>query len=788
VERAWLLVVAPDRHADAVAALAETDKLIAGWGAKVEPAARAAVRRAAFAALLAAPGSLPAPPQSRGESNLQRRLSQARTDEERLEIHDEVASSAYSENRLAQWDRHRREALRYAELTGDRRDIAHQEALYARELVVLGDSRAAEYARRALKRLIPAEDFGEHIYARTLSHAAMALQVGGAAPDEVLKLSEAALAAYEAVPDLPKQEHWDAIGIIANSAARAGDLRRAAALWRRAITMAEEDAPCNRCPSMLVNLSGVEERLGNKDEALALRRRALAYALRSQDLWEEAYAFGAIARLYGEGGRLEAGIFHGKSALERLQGLRTRMTGLDPKLRGGFLQSRSPYYRAIAGWLVDAGSLAEAEQVLHMLKESELNEFLRGEAPASTAGAFRYVGPQAEAKSLLEQLRARARALSIAEIVGALERIDAILVAAGIASATKATPELEALRRSLLDLGDGVVMLHYIVTPDRLLIILSTPRMQVAREVKVPQASLEREIFSLRRALQDRSPQFMPAARRMYDIAVRPMAADLERAGARTVMLSLDGNLRYVPFAALHDGERYLAARYASVVLTAAAREKLREPPQAQWRMAGLGVTRAHGTFPALPAVKRELESIRGRVLPGEIYLDEAFTAKRLGDTLAARYPLVHIASHFKFTPGTEADSFLLLGDGSRLTLKEMRKGGLDFRGVDLVTLSACETAVGGGRDEAGREIEGFAAVLQNQGAKGVLATLWPVADDSTARFMWTFYTARGARGVLTKAEALRRAQADFIVLTGADAALAHPFHWAPFVLLGHWL
>jgi hypothetical protein len=169
VERAWLLVVAPDRHADAVAALAETDKLIAGWGAKVEPAARAAVRRAAFAGLLAAPGSLPAPPQSRGESKLQRRLSQAKTDEERLEIHDEVASAPTPRIASRSGTGIAGRLCAYAELTGDRRDIAPQEALYARELVVLGDPRAAEYARRALKRLIPAEDFGEHIYARTLS-------------------------------------------------------------------------------------------------------------------------------------------------------------------------------------------------------------------------------------------------------------------------------------------------------------------------------------------------------------------------------------------------------------------------------------------------------------------------------------------------------------------------------------------------------------------------------------------------------------------------------------------
>jgi CHAT domain-containing protein len=156
----------------------------------------------------------------------------------------------------------------------------------------------------------------------------------------------------------------------------------------------------------------------------------------------------------------------------------------------------------------------------------------------------------------------------------------------------------------------------------------------------------------------------------------------------------------------------------------------------------------------------------------------------------------------------------LLLGDGTRLTLREIKDGDFDFRNVDLITLSACETAIGGGKDANGQEIEGFGALAQKQGAKGVIATLWPVADRSTGLLMRHLYRFRQQQG-MTKAEGLREAQLAFIRgtelgpatleaesganregagagpgISGGDPSrpYAHPFYWAPFILMGNWL
>jgi len=242
--------------------------------------------------------------------------------------------------------------------------------------------------------------------------------------------------------------------------------------------------------------------------------------------------------------------------------------------------------------------------------------------------------------------------------------------------------------------------------------------------------------------------------------------------------------------------------------------------------------------FAALPAVPVELDEIirdsdqdQAGVLSGSVSLDEKFTAESFSRVLRTRPPVVHIASHFNFTPGTEVDSFLLLGAGNKLSLADFKSGNYPLNGVELLTLSACQTALGdvgqsmsttaGGGKATGKEVEGFGALAQQRGAGAVMATLWSVADGSTGLFMREFYRLHEAEK-LTKAEAMRRVQMGFISgelrpdtaplalrgamrppPTGAAAAniakvakftadpkapFAHPFFWAPFILMGNWL
>src|SRR2546422_10263014 len=141
---------------------------------------------------------------------------------------------------------------------------------------------------------------------------------------------------------------------------------------------------------------------------------------------------------------------------------------------------------------------------------------------------------------------------------------------------------------------------------------------------------------------------------------------------------------------------------------------------------------------------------------------------------LRRQHKVVHIASHFQFQPGNETNSALLLGDGSFLSLAQIKSLPNVFGGVELLTLSACNTATGGSGAN-GKEVEGFGVLAQRQGAKAVVASLWPVADRSTKLLMQEFYRLREAKGSTTKIEALRQAQIELLRGTHSSTAASPP-------------
>ena len=251
----------------------------------------------------------------------------------------------------------------------------------------------------------------------------------------------------------------------------------------------------------------------------------------------------------------------------------------------------------------------------------------------------------------------------------------------------------------------------------------------------------------------------------------------------------------------LYDGSHYLAESYANVVITLGSLINLKDKPSSEWTALGLGVSKAHQDWPGLPYVPVELNGIirsgdtggTNGILPGRIMLDEAFTEANLRNALLQRaYQVVHIASHFKFNAGGNSnDSFLLLGNGklTKLTMAQIAAIPNLFAGVQLLTLSACETAIGDQasrlQDNQGVEVESLGVVAQRKGASAVIASLWEVADVSTSKLMQSFYQCHPAAAPTTKAEALRQAQLDLLLHTNGE--YAHPFYWAPFVVIGNW-
>jgi CHAT domain-containing protein/Tfp pilus assembly protein PilF len=596
-----------------------------------------------------------------------------------------------------------------------------------------------------------------------------------------------------------------------------------------------------------LNLGDLRLQLGQPAQARDHFIQALALQGedgRPEHVWR---AFDGLGQAHAALGDLQVAIYLGKQAVNAIQAVRAGLQTLDPALQRSFLRDKNAVYRRLGEMLIDQGRFLEAQQVLAMLKEEEYFDFVRrstAEDPRSTRASLsaaeapwreRYEAIQGRVAAIgreyAELVRkeplsaaeeARLRALG-EDLTAARQAYYAYLEALRGALSSEAPVEfgkrdldsLMAFRGTLQELGHGAVLLHYFVTEDRVRMIVTGPdpaTPPVHRDSPISRADLNELVWRYRERLVDPCQDPGPEARELYRHLIAPVAGDLEAYGARTLMVYLDQSLRYLPFAVLSDGEAYLVDRYAVVMYTVAAKASLQAPPVREWRVAGLGASGGASGFAPLPAVREELDGIVKEgdtdpqgIWPGRTYVDAAFTVEQLRRVLYGGFRVVHLASHFKFAPGTEEDSFLVTGDGARLSLAELKTGDFPFTGVELLALSACETGLGGSRGD-GREIEGFGALAQNQGARAVLATLWEVADRSTALFMEQFYRRRHAG--LTKAEALRETQRAFlrqevtpatdasrgVVLApqgrcaGAAPGYAHPFYWAPFVLMGNWL
>jgi len=294
-------------------------------------------------------------------------------------------------------------------------------------------------------------------------------------------------------------------------------------------------------------------------------------------------------------------------------------------------------------------------------------------------------------------------------------------------------------------------------------------------------AAMAREVQRMRQSVERPfDTRYLQQARRLNGWLYTPIAEHLAKLGVKTLVWVPDGALRGLPFAALHDGERHLAERFAIAVTPVASLVDPR-PIAASSRKAVLtGLTVARQGFDPLPAVAGEL-AVLAALLDAPVLRDSDFTVNALQAALErAPANMIHVASHGQFAPEA-TQSFLLAYDG-RFTLPQLREAlasaKLREEPVELLTLSACQTAAG---DE--RAALGLAGVALSAGARSALATLWSVNDESTAALVIAFYT-RLVQDGATKAEALRGAQ----VALMKDERFNHPAFWAPFLLIGNWL
>ncbi|MGB7922035.1 MAG: tetratricopeptide repeat protein [Pyrinomonadaceae bacterium] len=629
----------------------------------------------------------------------------------------------------------------------------------------------------------------------------------------------------------------------------------------------------------LNNVGTVYGTSGDKRKALDYFAQALPLRRAVRDYEGEAGTLDDLMTTHHSLNNLRFAIFYGKQSVNAYQRLRSNVGNLDKNVQKTYLRSVEQTYRKLAELLINQGRSAEAQQVLNAFKDQQFFDFDRAQAkqlkPLTLTphedelvthyeNAINNLGaisskftelrqkldssqPDGEDSRQLQQLEEEFKTASD-EFSDFLRQAEAKLSQpAGEkdkVSKVSDTVEMQAALQQLSqETGQKTVAVYTLIGKEvfHALIISADSITPVSTVIKGDELNNKgRQLWGLLRSA-DYDPTVLSSE--LYNAIFKPVEDKLPK-DTKTIIWSLDGNLRYLPMAALYDGNQYLVERYSHVVFNRADKERLTRGVNPTWNGYGFATSAPHKIevdgktveFRPLDFVRDEMQIFRTKsylagIIDGEVFTEAQFTKSSLLKILKQRRPVVHISSHFRFHPGDESLSFLLLGDGTIMTLAEMKEQTNLFQGVELLTLSACDTAAQR-PDATGREIDAFAELAQRLGASGVMASLWAVRDRSTAQLMKGFYRNREG-GKLTKAEALHKAQLDLLYgrsgvtplpsvvknpptsttqgnetirrggstdedtiveakyripfKTDKSKPFAHPYYWSPFVLFGNW-
>ncbi|NJN22875.1 MAG: CHAT domain-containing protein, partial [Leptolyngbya sp. RL_3_1] len=530
-----------------------------------------------------------------------------------------------------------------------------------------------------------------------------------------------------------------------------------------------------------------------------------------------------------------------KQAIAVIETIRQDIDRLSREQQDLYRNTVAETYRTLVALLLSQDRFLEAQQVLELLKGNELEQFTHqarstpshSDLPYSNAetqllnqqGSLIALGNQVDAclKSqcgeltfLLDQ-----REQVNADFYAAIDRLEAemrqrLSQDRGVLD----TEDFSRAARTIVAAEPNTILIYPFVSEQGLWLLWGGPGgINGSISVPVSEAELNQTILALRHALESPTSdvtELQQLSHQLYDWLIAPLATELKENAIENLVFSLDRQLRYLPMAALFDGDHYLVERYDIHTILSADLTRTDRLDWQQVQVLAVGLSEAIAGFGALPGVPAEVDAIvregetdsRG-IFPGVALLNEAFNRTALRNQLWG-HQVLHIATHGVFVAGEQEGSYLVTGDGTPLPITDIRR----FEGlaqVHLVVLSACETALGG-TNQDGIEISSLAYHFLNKGVQTVVASLWAVDDFSTSLLMQAFYGALVADEPVTQAEALRRAQLQLLQGDLAGAGLPvrglgvestaigesrgattppdyrHPYYWAPFTLMGNGL
>lgn len=459
--------------------------------------------------------------------------------------------------------------------------------------------------------------------------------------------------------------------------------------------------------------------------------KAIALNQQAQLAAQEVAAFESLYRWQWQAGRIykatgmnEAAIAAYKQAISSLQSIRGELAAASSDLQFDFRDEVEPVYRQMLALLLERNrqsDIKEALQVANLLKLTELQNYFNDDCLDLRQATFHSNN---------------------------LELKDRFFISSLV---------LDNKVYMILQLADGNIKSY---------------------PIELSAKQLKTEIEKFRYTLEDNSNDgYKEIARKIYALLLQPMEADLARANPKSLVFINDGVLRNIPMAALHDGKQFLIEKYAIVntlgfqLSFANFANKLSSKQEAL--IFGLSVESP--PFSALPSVEKETQIVHN-IVGGKKFLNQDFTLNKLQvEVEKENYPMIHLATHAEFTGN--ANSTFLQAFNSRISLPELENILNKTKSpLNLLTLSACQTAAGDNRATLG-----IAGLGVRNGVRNVLGSLWFVNDTDVVALMENFYSELEKNNTNVE-KALRNAQLKLI--HGNSETLGHPATWAAFILL----
>ncbi|BAZ40332.1 hypothetical protein NIES4101_62930 [Calothrix sp. NIES-4101] len=459
-----------------------------------------------------------------------------------------------------------------------------------------------------------------------------------------------------------------------------------------------------------------------------------------------------LGRLLKQQGNILGAISAYDTAISELQYLRSDLVAVNRDIQFDFKESIEPVYR-------------QSVELLLMSSESNPKSNLKmGIREQNT-------------EENLEKARQRIESLQLAEL-------DNFFRQACINAQT-------VVLDKIVDKDNPTSAIVYpIILPNQLQVIVKIPQQELkSYQVNINQQEIDNKLAQLQDYLlePDRTEEVQTMLQEVYSWLIKPeMELDFAKHQVNTLVFVLDGALRNIPMAALYDGQKYLVEKYAvalSLGLQLLAPKPLAKEPLNVLAAGLVQPPPAYSKFPSLPGIKSEFNLISQTGISTKQLLDKDFTSTNLEKNVnTTPLNVLHLATHGQFSSRPE-NTFILANDGPidvfRFDSLLRRQGETNSQSLEMLVLSACQTASGDNRATLG-----LAGASIKAGARSTLASLWHINDNSTAILIGEFYREL-VKNKVTKAEALRRAQ---VKLLKDYPNYSRPGFWAPYILVGNWL